>query len=137
MLGGAAVSNAVYGRGELPDGLGDGTPLPVGGGGGGTRANGYAQPFSGGPQRPQGYASSQSDYMTQSFGSMSLSDSQPFSMTESQQQQQASLTQTFLSQQNLSETSSQQAYSLSQDFVLTSSQEDMYRFGDVWGANPS
>ena len=69
---------------------------------------------------------------------MTLSDSQPFSMTESQQQH-AGYSQNLASQNTFGDASSQQGYnlSLSQDFVLTSSQEEMYRFGEVWGATPT
>ena len=104
-------------------GLGDGTPMPMAGGmgggmggGGGGRAGGYMAAGQHHSQLSQG-----GDFagMQQTFGSLSLgsgSQSQPpYNLPDSQTQQ----------------------MSLSQDFALTSSQEELYRFGDVWGAGPS
>ena len=105
VLGGAAVSNAVYGRGELPDGLGDGTPLPVGGGGGGARANGYAQPLVEGrsgrkatPARKRLYDAEL--WLDVAVGLPAIQHDRIAAAAA------GGLTQTFLSQQNLSETSS-------------------------------
>ena len=137
-------------RGQLPEGLGDGTPLPMpppGPGGGGRRympgggmggGGGGAPPYAGAPhvppygahasQRSQGYDAAP---LTQGYSQGY--DSQPLTQGYADP---SYATQGY-SQQAYSE-ASQPAYQLSsQDFVLTSSQDDLYRFGsDVWGAGP-
>jgi regulator of nonsense transcripts 1 len=109
--------------------LGDGTPLPVAGGGRPSHSygGGYSAPRPAGYSHGGGggYGGSQGDLAgtQQTFGSLSLGGGSqpPYQIPDSQ-------------------TSSSQggalSMSLSQDFALTSSQEELYRFGDVWGAGP-
>lgn len=132
-------------RGQLPDGLGDGTPLPMGGAGpqrGGRSGLQQAHGRRGYPQMGGMAGGNPTDYMggapysqdgmvpvtQQSFASMSLSDSQPIAYDS--QQQHMYQTQGYGSQQSYD---SQYNLSLSQDFALPSSQEELYRYGDVWG----
>jgi len=143
MIGGAAAHGVVYGslpRGQVPDGLGDGTPLPMGmpavgapnphrpqqnGGGRRYMPDGGGPEYAGHPghgsQRSQGYYDQP---LTQQTYSMSLNDSQPQTQGYSQGYSQSD--------------ASQPAFQLSsQDFALTSSQDELYRWGgDVWGAGP-
>uniref|UniRef100_A0A7S2DKE2 Upf1 domain-containing protein n=2 Tax=Haptolina brevifila TaxID=156173 RepID=A0A7S2DKE2_9EUKA len=169
IVGGPAAHLNSMPRGQLPEGLGDGTPLPMptmGGGGAQRRGapnsgrrympgTGAADGYHGAPycnSQRSGYCASQGEYgmpvTQQSFASMSLSDSQP---TAFDSQQGVYQTQGYGSQSSYD--SQQQGYygaqqmpfsqgderanlSLSQDFALTSSQEDLYRYGDVWGGPP-
>lgn len=155
----------------VQQGLGDGTPLPMaspmmgGPGPGGPRRgppNGAQGFMRGAPangsygahqynSQRSGYGS-QSEYAMpatqQSFGSMSITDSQP----AFDSQQGAFQTQGYGSQsQGYGYDSQQQGYygapqmafsqGDSQDFALTSSQEELYRYGEVWsgpqGSRPS
>lgn len=159
MVGGAAAQGVVYGqmpRGQLPDGLGDGSALPMGMGGGGmARGPGgagrrYTQGLQEGgsmpyPSAPPGYAAhasqrSQGYYdqpLTQQTYNMSMNDSQPLSQGYADQTYQHTQQQSQgFTQQSFSD-ASQPAFQLSsQDFVLNSSQDELYRFGDAWAPGP-
>ena len=142
-IGGAAAQGVVYGAGRGPEGLGNGTPLPMGGGmpqphssGGRRYMHGDGGGYSGGA--PGQYASQRSQgYMTQGYDEGSLTQ-QTYGMSlNDSSQPQGFANQSYpsqgYSQQSFSD-ASQPGYQLSsQDFVLTSSQDELYRFGD-WSA---
>jgi len=97
--------------------------MPQQGFGGSQRSQaGYSMPSQGGDY----------PFTGQTFASLSLGESQGYQQPQGYSQ---GFSQGFSQQGD----SQQGGYnlSLSQDFALTSSQEELYRFGEVWGAGPA
>ena len=140
--GGTGFANS--GRTQPTEGLGDGTPLPMSGMGAGAPGGMGHRPHQNGGGRggymsgdAAGYGSQRSasgygmDPLTQASYSLSLSDSQPqtqgYASANSQGYSQASQP-AFSSQQSFTDSQGGGQFALSsQDFALTSSQEDLYR----------
>ena len=94
---------------------------------------GYGLPTQG---DSQGYAAA---FTGQTFASLSLSDSQPGFGQFPQGYSQGNGYGYSQGDSQGGGVGSANGYnlSLSQDFALTSSQEELYRFGEVWGAGPA